>query len=212
MSRPVVEPPRPSDENPGRDEGVHVAGVVLAAGRGSRYDDGNKLLATVDGSPVVRHAVETVRESPVEDVTVVLGYESGRVRKALDGLVVEFVNNPQFEAGQSTSVRVGVEATPQQADAMLVYLGDMPFVSSRSVTDLLGAYRAGYGDALAAAYEGQRGNPVVFDRTYFEALAAVEGDVGGRKILTQEGVLVETGDPGVIHDVDRPADLDPSFR
>jgi molybdenum cofactor cytidylyltransferase len=85
----------------------------------------------------------------------------------------------------------------------------MPGVDPGTVGLLVDAYRAGLGTALAAACDGRRGNPVLFDRRQFAALLAVEGDVGGRPVLaaSEDAALVETGDPGVHADVDTVADL-----
>jgi molybdenum cofactor cytidylyltransferase len=87
--------------------------------------------------------------------------------------------------------------------------GDMPDVDPSTVDLLVDAFRAELGTALAAAYDGRRGNPVLFGREHFEALLAVEGDVGGRAVLvgSDGGGLVETGDPGVTVDVDTTDDL-----
>jgi molybdenum cofactor cytidylyltransferase len=85
----------------------------------------------------------------------------------------------------------------------------MPWVTTSTVDLLADAYRRGIADILAAAYEGERGNPTLFGADYFETLADIEGDVGGRELLTESGeaVGIETGDPGVRRDIDRPADL-----
>jgi molybdenum cofactor cytidylyltransferase len=204
-SLPVVRPPEtmadPVREGP-------VAGVLLAAGTSSRFGETNKLLEPLDGEPLVRHAGRTLAAVGLSPLVAVLGHDSARVRDALDGLGFTFVENPAYETGQSTSVRAGIEALAGVAGAV-VALGDMPFVSPASVTALVAAYRAGLGTALAAACDGRRGNPVLFDARYFDALTGVSGDVGGRKILLTGGdsVLVETGDRGVLRDVDTPADL-----
>lgn len=185
-----------------------VAGILLAAGTGSRFESGNKLLADVDGEPVVRRAAATLEVSRVDPTVVVLGHDAAAVRDALEGLALETVENPAYEAGQSTSVRCGIGAVANRVDAAVVALGDMPFVDSATVDALVDAYRAGVGNALVAAYDGTRGNPVLFDSDYFAELTALEGDVGGREILRREGTLVETDDPGVRRDVDRRADLE----
>ena len=190
-----------------------VVGVLLAAGTSSRFGARNKLLEEVEGVPIVRQAAESLLTSRVDAVTVVLGHDADRVRTVLEGLPVTFVENPRYEEGQATSVGSGVEAVRDRpvrdrADAILFALGDMPFVDPDSVNALIDSYRAGLGDALAAACEGKRGNPALFDARHFEALADVEGDTGGRKILLREGTLVETGDPGVLADVDDPDDLE----
>jgi molybdenum cofactor cytidylyltransferase len=211
MSLPVVDPPAMrgprADEAGASADGPTIAGVLLAAGTSSRFGERNKLLAAVESEPVVRRAAETLLASDVDPVVVVLGHEADRVRAALADLNVGFVENSDYRDGQATSVRTGVEAVRERADAALFALGDMPFVVPESVGALLAAYRAGAGDALAAACDGERGNPVLFDARFFDDLAEVSGDTGGRAILLSEGTLVETGDPGVCRDVDEPADL-----
>lgn len=206
MSLPTVEAPE-GDELLDEEPSESIPALVLAAGEGTRFGTGNKLLAEVGDEPVVVRAVRTLLDSRVGPVTVVVGHEADRVREALSGLPVTTVENPRYREGQATSVGAGIEALPEDAPAVLIALGDMPFVDPETVSTLRRAYRAGAGTALAAAAGGERGNPVLFGRQHFDALADLEGDVGGRGILRKEGLLVETGDPGVIRDVDRPGDL-----
>lgn len=201
MSLPVVTPPFDATTP------TPVAGILLAAGTSDRYGDRNKLLATHDGDPLVYHAARTLLDAPVDPVAVVVGHEADSVRAALAGLDVELVYNDDYASGQASSVRVGVDAVRDRASAVVVALGDMPFVTPASVERLVDAQAAGVGDALAAAHDGTRGNPVLFADSFFDALADVTGDVGGRELLLEHGQLVETGDPGVRRDVDEPEDL-----
>ena len=203
-SLPVREPPFADGER------RRIAGVLLAAGTSSRFGSENKLLATVDGDTIVRRAARTLVDAGLDPLVAVVGHEAGRVRAAVDGLGFEVVENPDYADGQATSVAVGVAALSDAGvDAAVFALGDMPFVATESVETLVSAYRAGVGSALAAACRGERGNPVLFDSTHFEALADVSGDVGGRKILLsgEDSALVETGDDGVLRDVDVPDDV-----
>lgn len=205
---PVVDPADlpATEERPG----ATVHGVVLAAGTSSRFGDRNKLLEPLDGMPIVSHATRTLLAADLHGVTVVVGHEADRVCAALDGLDVDVRVNEDFADGQSTSVATGVAAARDgDADAVLIALGDMPEVSVDTVDALVAAYRRDAGTALAAACDGRRGNPVLFDGRYFDDLAAVDGDVGGRAILLadDDAAAVETGDHGVLYDVDRPEDL-----
>ncbi|MEF8773681.1 MAG: nucleotidyltransferase family protein [Halobacteriales archaeon] len=186
-----------------------VVGVLLAAGASSRFGEANKLLAPVDGDPVVRHAARTLVASGVDRTVAVVGHDRDRVATALDGLDLAVVDNPAHEAGLATSVRTGVRAA-DGADAAVFALGDVPAVRPASVDRLLAAYRAGAGDALAAACDGRRGNPVLFDARHFDRLAALSGDEGGRRVFRESdaAALVETGDEGVLLDVDTPAALE----
>ncbi|AZH25193.1 nucleotidyltransferase family protein [Haloplanus aerogenes] len=206
---PVVDPPD-SVADPVREK--RVAGVLLAAGTSSRFGERNKLLATLNGEPLVRHAARTLADAAVDPLVAVVGADGDRVAAALDGLGFSVVENPNHAEGQATSVRAGVRAVRDASDVAgaVFALGDMPLVASTSVDALVAAYRANEATALAAAYDGERGNPVLFDSRYFDALADVDGDAGGRDILLSGGdsVLVETGDPGVRRDVDTRTDLD----
>ncbi len=187
---------------------VSVAGLLLAAGGSSRFEGGNKLLVSVEGEPLVRQAAKSLVGAGIVPRLAVLGKGAVDVQEALEGLGFEFVHNPDYAAGQSTSVRQGVDAI-STADAVVIALGDMPRVDPASIRSLVRAYESEQASALAAACDGRRGNPVLFDRKHFEALSDIEGDSGGRKILLEsdDAALVETGDPGVLCDVDTRADL-----
>jgi molybdenum cofactor cytidylyltransferase len=187
-----------------------VVGVLLAAGTSSRFGESNKLLADLDGAPVVVHAARSLCDAGLESVVVVLGHEADRVRAALADRDVTFVENPDYADGQSTSVRAGVAAAADaDADAAVFLPGDMPFVDPATVDRLVAAYRAGLAPALAAAHDGRRGNPVLFDSSRFGALSAVDGDTGGRSVLlgTEGAVLLAVDDEGVLVDIDTTGDL-----
>ena len=203
---PVRSPPFETDEP---EFPAQVAGVLLAAGTSTRFGDDNKLLATLDGDSLVRHAARTLLDASVAPVVVVVGHEADRVRDALAGLDVRVVANDAYVEGQSTSVQVGIGALDATVDAAVVALGDMPFVDSETVETLVSAYEAGVGDAVAASHDGQRGNPVLFDRRFFADLTTVEGDIGGRQLLLERDgtACVAVADSGVRRDIDEPGDL-----
>lgn len=218
---PVVSPPfegKRSERDRTRDSS-RVAGVLLAAGASTRFGDRNKLLATQGGDPLVRRAARTLLDASLDPVVAVVGHEADRVADALDGLDVTVVVNDEYETGQASSLRAGIgalldaerEGDPDRGvDAAVIALGDMPFVDPETVASLVDAYEAGVGDALAAAHDGVRGNPVLFDRRFFDDLVDVSGDVGGREILLESGesACVAVSDPGVRRDVDEPSDLE----
>jgi len=185
-----------------------VAGVLLAAGTSSRFGDRNKLLATVEGQPVVRRAGRALADAGLDPLVAVVGYDAARIRESLDDLGFTAVRNPHYGDGQATSVRIGAKAIGD-ATAAVFGLGDMPWIDPGTVETLVAAYRAGQGTALAPAYEGERGNPVLFDAQYFESLTDLSGDTGGRRILLEndDAALVAVDDPGIRRDVDTPTDL-----
>lgn len=185
-----------------------ILGALLAAGTASRFEGANKLLAILDGEPVVARAARTLTESSLDGLVAIAGHDRERVAATLPDRI-EVLDNPEYEQGQSSSIRRAVEAARERdADAVLFALGDMPRVRVETVEKLCSAYREGAGEIVAPRYDGCRGNPVLFDSRYFDALARVEGDAGGRELLESESVAwVAVEDPGIHRDVDTVADL-----
>ncbi|MEM7300219.1 MAG: molybdopterin-binding/glycosyltransferase family 2 protein [Pseudomonadota bacterium] len=186
-----------------------VAIVVLAAGLSSRMGANNKLLAPVSGKPMVRHVVEAAVASRASSVRVVLGHEADTVRAALYGLDVTFVDNPDYASGIASSVKTAVAAN-SGADAVLVMLGDMPFVSSGHINRILDEAKKAEGDPIIlATHQGRRGNPVYWPAAYFEDIAGLQGDEGARSIILankDQIVEVELGDAASL-DFDTPEAL-----
>lgn len=196
------------DECERRDVTIH--GILLAAGTSTRYGATNKLLEPVDGKPILRHATEAIAGGPLNRVTVVVGHEAGRIRGTVEDLDVTIRENDTYGEGLSTSLRTGlVHALEVDSDAAVIALGDMPWVETTTYELLVDAYERGVADILVAAYEGQPGNPVLFDDKHFEDLLEIDGDVGGRQLLTESNgaVAIETNDKGVLRDVDSPRDI-----
>lgn len=188
-----------------------VGGVLLAAGPGERYDGPFKLLETVEGEPIVRRAAKALLSGGLAEVVVVVGHEAAAVREALEDLDVEVIENDQYRDGQSASLHVGVDiARERNWDAVVFGLGDMPFVTGEAVDLVLRGYAGGHGSIIAAGFEGKRGNPTLFDARYYDDLLAVDGDTGGRPVLvgSSDVAVVETGEPGVLRDVDTREDYE----
>ncbi|ODN69507.1 NTP transferase domain-containing protein [Methylobrevis pamukkalensis] len=187
-----------------------VAALVLAAGRSSRMGAENKLLAEVDGLPLVRHAVVAALASRAGPVTVVTGHMAAEVEAALAGLPVTFRHNPDFADGLSASVRCGIAAVPEDCEAAVILLGDMPRISAAVIDGLIEAYDPSTGALIAVpTFGGRRGNPVLWSRRFFGALAALEGDAGARHLIgdNRDAVAEVAFGPEVALDVDTPEAL-----
>jgi molybdenum cofactor cytidylyltransferase len=162
-----------------------VAAVILAAGRSRRMGGANKLLERLDGVPMVRRVTETVMDAGLDPVVVVLGHDAGAVRHALDGLPVRFTVNRRYRAGMSSSVAAGIRAVRGRADAALIVLADMPWITAPDMRAIVEAFTAGQRGICAPVVDGRRGNPVLWSDRYFAELEALEGDVGARRLLTK---------------------------
>jgi molybdenum cofactor cytidylyltransferase len=190
------------------EAGPAVAAIVLAAGRSTRMGGPNKLLQALAGRPLVRIAAEAALASQAAPVIVVTGHQADAVQEALQGLEVTFVHNPDFAEGLSTSVRSGIAALPASADAAVICLGDMPLVNAGLIDRLIEAFDPQTGALIVLpSKEGQRGNPVLWARRFFDDLKNLSGDSGARQILKDhaDGVVeVPVADDSSSLDVDTP--------
>lgn len=188
-----------------------VAALILAAGQGTRFGTAAKLLADLEGKPLVRHVAEAALLSQARPVLVVTGHRADEVGAALAGLGVTLVPNPRYREGLSTSLKAGFAALPREAEGAVVLLADMPRVSSALIDRLCGAWRAaGAPSALIPVFAGRRGNPVVLSATLAPEVERLSGDTGAGPLLRGRSAVVEwmTDDPAVAADVDTAEALD----
>jgi molybdenum cofactor cytidylyltransferase len=162
-----------------------IAGILLASGASTRFG-GDKLLATLDGRPVVRWSAEALAGA-VDELVVVVREEESPIRRALEGLPIRWAINHDAERGMSTAIRAGIAALPAHTDAAIVALGDQPLVDGRVIERLVTRWRERGSRAVQPRYDDERGHPVLFDKSLFSALHALEGDVGARAVLDSVG-------------------------
>lgn len=189
-----------------------VGTVLLAAGRGTRFGASPKLLSLLDGKPLVRHAAEAAVQAGLGPVVAVLGHAGAQVREALAGLPLTVVENPDYAAGLSTSLRAGLGALPEAITGAIVLLGDMPRVGSGLPVRLAEAFRAApvAPAAVVPVKDGRRGNPVLLNRRLLSAgIAGLTGDRGAGPLLARRDDVLELAvdEAGVLIDVDTPAAL-----
>lgn len=186
-----------------------VAGVVLAAGTSTRMGH-NKLFVSLRGESALRRAVRTALAAGLEPVLVVLGHESERARAELRGLDCLPVLNPDYAQGIHTSLRAGIAAVPEEAAAALVTLGDMPFVTRAMLEAVVARYRSGTSPLVVSTYGGVDAPPMLYGRSLFEELRALDGDGCGKKVVKRHrDECVEVAWPAkALQDMDVPADVD----
>lgn len=183
-----------------------ITGILLAAGRSIRMGQPKMLLPWGD-IQLVRHAAQTALRSELDQLIVVTGHRAEHVQAALSGLAVTLVHNAAFLDGQSTSVRAGVAALGADVEAAMILLADQPLLQPSTIDTLIVVYRQHQPLIVAPQYQGQRGNPVLFDRSLFPKLVALQGDQGARPVLQahrQNMHLVDVADEGVLLDLDTP--------
>jgi molybdenum cofactor cytidylyltransferase len=180
---------------------------VLAAGLARRMGR-QKLLLPLRGRPIVCWSVAALGRH-VDDLVVVTGADGGAIEAALDGLPARFAENPHPEAGQGSSIAVGVRALAPETEAVIIALGDQPDLPDDVVPALLATWRRTGRAVVAPVYRGVQGTPVLFAQEVFAELAALTGDTGARGVVAARPervarVAFETAMPA---DVDTPEDL-----
>ena len=189
-----------------------VAGVLLAAGQGSRFGR-PKALVELDGQTLAERGVTLLRAGGTDPVLIVTGAAEVELRPEHQARTVY---NGEWRTGMGSSLRAALRALTEleagpEIGAVVVALADQPLVGAEAVGRLIAAYRAGAGVAVAA-YGGKPRNPVLLAREHWpEVIATATGDQGARAFLRARPelvTLVECGDTGRPDDIDTPADLE----
>lgn len=179
-----------------------VAGLVLAAGGGTRFGASPKQLADLGGRPLLEWAVRAQCAVPaIDPVVVVLGASADAVRAGVDFGRAQTVVCEDWASGQSASLRRGLQELAD-ADRVIVTLGDAPLVTPAVVSMFVDA-----APRTRAVYGGRPGHPVVLGRDEISALVSMRGDRGARDLL-RGGPIVEVGHLCSGRDVDTPEDLE----
>jgi molybdenum cofactor cytidylyltransferase len=162
-----------------------VGAVVLAAGPSMRMGEPKQLLR-FGGETVLGHAASVALAAGCEPVVVVTGANAARLRKALHGLAVREVKNPQWESGMGSSVRAGVEAAiaaNSQIGAVILMVCDQPFVTREIILGLVRAHREKNRSIVASRYGRSYGVPALFSRNHFAELMKLKGAGGAKRII-----------------------------
>ena len=147
---------------------IHI--IILAAGLSRRMGDVNKLLLDIDGAPMVRRAAE-LYSSIFSSVTLVSGYQAGKIERAVEGINLNILHNPDFTQGQQSSVRCGLRSIPDSCEAVFIALADQPFLTPQDISDFTMAFMDSPRDKIFIPYHHeQRGNPVIFPARLLRSL------------------------------------------
>jgi CTP:molybdopterin cytidylyltransferase MocA len=201
---------------------TRVAGVLLAAGEGSRFGQ-PKALVELDGQTLAERGVRMLLAGGADPILVVTGAAQVELAPAAPAHQIHTVYNAEWRTGMGSSLRAALRALsqagkpddapvlPPDVGAVVVALADQPLVGAEAVARLIAAHRAGAGVAVAA-YHGRPRNPVLLAREHWpEVIATAAGDQGARAFLRAHPdlvTLIECGDTGRPDDIDTTADLE----
>lgn len=185
---------------------MRLGAVLLASGAGRRFG-GNKLLAEVEGVPLIRRAMAAVPARLFDRAAVCSPYPEVLALAGASGYLP--LRNSHADEGVSASVRLGLSAM-EGMDGVLFSVCDQPFLTTNSIKALINSFLSCPDRICALSWQGKRGNPVVFPADLFPELSVLTGDVGGGAVIKahpQRLLLVEAGSADELRDVDTRSDL-----
>jgi molybdenum cofactor cytidylyltransferase len=162
-----------------RQERGGMTAVILAAGFSRRFG-GQKLLAPIDGKPMLLHVIEAVESAGFDEVVLVC--RDDEVKSLARNKDIRIAHNARAAEGISSSILCGLRHA-KPAGAYMFFMGDQPFIDAGLIRRLRKAFEAGGGAIVAPRYGGRRGNPVIFAARWKEQLEALTGDVGGKSVM-----------------------------
>lgn len=183
--------------------------IIMAGGKGTRFRGGYKLLAPIDGKPMVRIVAEkALRIFP--EVILVTGYRADLILDAVEGLPLDICHNTAWAAGQSESLKCGLRALPKGTEGICPMPADQAFVMDTTLDRLVQTASARPDSIIVPTFRGQRGTPTIFPASCLSELFSVlDGDQGGRALLKIRGFYpMETDDPGILSDIDTVEDYE----
>ena len=186
-----------------------ISALILAAGESRRMGKQNKLLLPIGGEALLVKLVASVCASDVGQVLVVIGHEAEKIRRELNELPLNFVYNPNFSEGMTTSIKYGVKAVSHECDGLLICLGDMPFINTSEINKLIHAYVKnrikGEGLIVVPVFKRQRGNPVLFSIEFRNDILEHKKESGCKEVIMKNSdsvMEIEMDDENMLLDVD----------
>ncbi len=186
-----------------------ISAVILAAGESRRMGKQNKLLLPIGGEALLVKLVTSVCASDVGQVIVVIGHEAEKIRRELNELPLNFVYNPNFSEGMTTSIKYGVKEVSNECDGLMICLGDMPFINTSVINKLIHAYVKnrikGKDLIVVPVFKRRRGNPVLFSIEFRNDILEHKKQSGCKEVIMKNSdsvMEIEMADKNMLLDVD----------
>ena len=191
-----------------------IMGVILAAGNSTRMGKENKLLRNIGDASLVRNTAVEMLKSELDSCSIVLGYQSDKIAEVIKDLNIKLILNPLWEEGQASSLKAALNTLDATYSDLLIMLGDLPGVKSKHINKIIEEHlltNNRKSKITIPSFNGTKGNPVIWGRSFFTDLSNLKGDVGGRALFSQHPAainLLDMEDPAVVSDTDTAEDFE----
>lgn len=181
-----------------------IHALILAAGQGRRAGLA-KLSRYIGEDTMLEHLAKVVSSSNLEKTIMVTGYEKSFAENIAKKYGFLICHNENYMEGMSTSLKAGVRALPEDCQAIVIILGDMPYIKASTINTLVSAFETGEKDIIIPRYKNKTGHPLIMSSTYKEQILNIQGDKGARDVIKnnlQNVKYIDINDEGILIDID----------
>lgn len=169
----------------------------------------SKQLLPFANKTILEAVIDHITHSVVDEILVVLGSNREKIEAVIEDLPVKRVYNPHFKEGMLSSVQKGFNSLPEEAETVLVFLGDQPMIPSSVIDQIVRAYQSTEKGIIIPVYDQRRGHPVLISTKYREEVAHLNPQVGLRELIHNhpDDILeVDLDSSSILEDIDTPED------
>lgn len=186
----------------------NVWAIVLAAGMSTRMGT-QKLLLPFEGKSILEKVIENILLSGIQQLVVVLGSDRTEISELIKHQPVRLVVNENFQEGMHTSVMAGIRALPSDAEAVMIFLGDQPFIPEFVAGKVVDSWKSSAKGIVIPIFKGKRGHPPLYDLKYRSELENIDPEAGLKSVARKfhsDVFEVETFCPEIVRDIDTKSD------
>ena len=188
-----------------------IKGILLAAGQSRRLKNENKLIKIFKGKPLIHHALNSVQNSKIKKLIIVLGYQFKEVKKNIKkNKKIIFVHNKNYKNGMSSSIKSGLKKISKKDKGFIILQSDMPFVKTSDINKIYNSIIRKKYLVHALKYKNRIGNPIGFDISILSKIKKIKGNIGAKymvKRLKNSTNYIKVSSEKVFKDFDKASDF-----
>ena len=190
-------------------KGHKIKKILLAAGESKRFGDKNKLLAVINGKPIINYILDTLLEiyDPSE-LIVIVGHEHKIIKNLIFNKNIKILENINYKKGIGTSIALGINNLDAEIDGVMIIPADMPYINSKDLINLEKKFmELNCVKVVMPEHNNKIGNPVILPRNYFNTLKSLKDDFGARSLIRKKDIITLNTEFGTIFDIDTKEEL-----
>ncbi len=188
-----------------------IKGILLAAGQSKRLKKENKLIKKFRNKPLIHYALNSVQNSKIKKIIIVLGYQYKEVKKKIKkNKKIIFAHNKNYKNGMSSSIKVGLQKISKKDKGFIILQSDMPFVKTSDINKIYKSIKRKNYLVHALKYKNRIGNPIGFDISILKKFKKIKGNVGAKymvKRLNHSTNFIKVSSSKVFKDFDKASDF-----